>query len=578
MTLRDKLHDEYGIESLNLRDGSQKTKCPRCQPEHNPRDNPLSVTVESSQILFNCHHCGFQGGVTDQINPRFKSQVSRKTPEPVTYLAAPNAFLDKYFESRGISRETYEALNIFTNDNQWIGFPYNGHNGKCDNIKYRTLDKQFRQTKDGKKSLYNYDSVKESSVVVVVEGEMDVLSVYEAGIKYVTSLPDGAPSKASFKEDDKRFEVLQTHPLQANKIILFCDSDGAGENLKKELLHRYGKDKCWYVKAPDDCKDANDVLVKHGALKLKTLIDGAIPFPVDGLYTAGRYATDVLDLYHGNYDRPITIGFRALDEIYKVMKGTFHVWTGIPNHGKSTFLDQCLIELAKNNNWKFAMFSPEHSTKMHIRRLASMYIGKPFDQGLNGRMSEDELKRAINWVHKHFYFIETREHTPHIDRILDITKAAVQKYGCNGLVIDPYNEVDASRKGSYREDEHIRDFISKCKRFAKMYDITTWVVAHPTKMPKQDSGGYSPPTAYDISGAAHWHNQADAVVTVHRDFQTNTIQVITRKIREQGLYGKIGEAVFVFDDKTRLFKEPQITEALSNVSCGGASKSWHEND
>ena len=122
-------------------------------------------------------------------------------------------------------------------------------------------------------------------------------------------------------------------------------------------------------------------------------------------------------------------------------------------------------------------------------------------------------------------------------------------------MIDPYNEVDASRRGSQREDEHIKNFISECKRFSKLMDVTTFVVAHPTKMPKQESGGYAPPTAYDISGAAHWSNQADAVITIHRDFETDTMRVITRKIREQGLYGHIGEAVFWYNSKRFRFED-----------------------
>ena len=560
MILPDKLFEEHGIDGRSLRDGTQKIKCPRCQPEHNIRDNPLSVTVEAGSILFHCHHCGFSGGVTDNHNtPRRKSES--RTPEPVSYLSRPNTFLDDYFKGRGISRATYEAFNIFTEDCLWVSFPYNGHNNKCDNIKHKNLNKEFRQTKNGKKSLYNYANVRSSKEVVFVEGEMDCLAVWEAGIRHVTTLPDGAPAKTAFKENDKRFSCLQSHPLEAQKIILFCDADGAGDNLRKELLHRYGKEICWQVTPPDGCKDANDVLIKHGSLALKELIDGAKPYPVDGLYTAGKYAEEVIDLYEGNYDRPITVGYPSLDEIYKVQKGTFHVWTGIPNHGKSTFLDQCLIELARNHGWKFAMFSPEHSTKMHLRRLVTMVVGKGFDIGLNGRMSKDELKDAMNWIHRHFYFIETREHIPNAQRILDIAKGSIRKFGVNGLVIDPYNEVDASRRGSVREDEHIRDFISKCKRFCKVHDITTWVVAHPTKMQKQEGGGYSPPTAYDISGAAHWHNQADAVVTVHRDFQANTVRVITRKIREQGLYGNIGEAVFWFNGATKRFEEPSFTRS-----------------
>ena len=87
-----------------------------------------------------------------------------------------------------------------------------------------------------------------------------------------------------------------------------------------------------------------------------------------------------------------------------------------------------------------------------------------------------------------------------------------------------------------------------------------WVVAHPTKLPKNNDGSYMPPTAYDISGAAHWHNQADAVLTVYRDFDDNTTKIITRKIREQGLYGKIGEATYIFDLKTNNFIEQTISD------------------
>ena len=87
-----------------------------------------------------------------------------------------------------------------------------------------------------------------------------------------------------------------------------------------------------------------------------------------------------------------------------------------------------------------------------------------------------------------------------------------------------------------------------------MHDIVIWVVAHPTKLPKANDGGYLPPTAYDISGASHWHNQSDAILTVHRDFDDNSTTIYTRKIREQDLYGSIGTAKFTFDMQKRVFK------------------------
>jgi hypothetical protein len=70
-------------------------------------------------------------------------------------------------------------------------------------------------------------------------------------------------------------------------------------------------------------------------------------------------------------------------------------------------------------------------------------------------------------------------------------------------------------------------------------------------------GVYEAPTAYDIAGASHWHNQSDAVVTVHRDFDDDSIKIITRKIREQGLYGNIGEVKFNYNNKKRIFEEKQ---------------------
>ena len=85
------------------------------------------------------------------------------------------------------------------------------------------------------------------------------------------------------------------------------------------------------------------------------------------------------------------------------------------------------------------------------------------------------------------------------------------------------------------------------------------IVAHPTKLPKNNDGAYSPPTAYDISGASHWSNQSDCILTIHRDFDDNTTTVWTRKIREQDLYGKIGEAKFKFNLGTKVFDEYDTT-------------------
>jgi twinkle protein len=554
--------EDLGIKLKKFDFGTQKVKCPQCQPPHNMSDNPLSVTINEEGTVWFCHHCDWKGSYFVN-NDRMYIPKQKIYVKPDAPVINKNQDMYDYFSKRGISKETVDDFEIFE-EKGWYGFQYFNTDGELENIKYRNKQKNFRQSQGAKQILYNYKKVAKENTVVFVEGEMDVLSIAETGYK-ATSLANGAGKVAKFNPKDSRFKALENCPLLARKIIIFTDNDVAGKALHKELLHRFGKDICWFVRVPDNCKDANDILVKLGKAKLQQVLDEAEPYPIDGLYRANDYYTQVQDLYDGNYEKPIEIGMKGLDDIYKIMTGTFHVITGIPNHGKSIFLDQILLKLAENFDWKFAMFSPEHSTSMHIRRLTQMYINKNFDDGFHNRMTKEELNQSLKFIHDHFYFIETRDSVPNIENILEIAKSSVYKYGINGLIIDPYNEVDAKRTGNAREDEHIRDFISLCKRFSRIYQIVTWCVAHPTKLPKSNEGVYLPPTAYDISGAAHWHNQADAVLTVHRDFEDNTTSVITRKIREQDLYGKIGEAKFVYDFNTRDF-QPYIKDVSDDWS------------
>jgi twinkle protein len=558
MNIESKLA-ENGIKIKTTKYGNQKTKCPQCQPPHDSHDTPLSVSINDEGAVWLCHHCEWKGGTgtnsyTQNNYVKKPLYVRPSTPNEPNKTESMYSF----FAKRGIHKETVDALDLYV-EGSWLAFPYLNENNEVVNIKYRTRDKKFKQSPNAERTLFNYQNAKDTDSIIFVEGEMDVLSLYEVGFTNAVSLPDGAPKEAKFKKDDARFKALENCPLKATNIIIFTDNDQAGKSLHDELLHRFGKDVCWYVQIPNDCKDANDVLLKHGTEKLKQIIDQAVPYPVDGLYTANQYSGSVIDLYNGNYVKPVEVGYPSLDEIYKIMKGTFHCITGVPNHGKSYFLDQMLIKLAQSQQWSFALFSPEHSTSMHIRRMVQMYNEKPFDIGEENRMTKYELEQAMEWLHNHFYFIETQDTVPNIDYILEIAKASVLKYGINGIVIDPYNEVSAVRQGNQREDEHIRDFISKCKRFARVHDIVVWVVAHPTKLQKNNDGGYSAPSSYDISGASHWSNQSDCILTIHRDFDENTTQVLTRKIREQDLYGKIGSATFKFDTRSRVFKEYRIT-------------------
>ena len=588
--------NEQGIFLPHYELGEHRIICPNCSNHRNKKyEKCLSVTTTNDAILWFCHHCDWQGGskendIITTYSPKLRASwqdgtfPTKKEITPVVpIISNVNHDLSKgslaWLLNRKISQSTAETFKLFTKD-QKLCFPYY-LDDELVNVKSRTKDKKFLQEKGATKCLYNIDMLKKhwdnlpnyewyvphrTKSIIFVEGEMDVLALYEAGYKNVISLPDGAPQTAKFKSDDKRFMAFEHSKwiFEADEVIVATDADENGKALRLEIIHRFGKDICKVVNFPriDDwqCKDANECLIHYDKQTLQECIEYAEEFPVHGLHGVKEYHDSVQNIYDGNEQKALSTGFKELDKIYKIMPSTFNLVTGIPNHGKSNFLDQILLNLAENVNWNFAVFSPEHSTPNHIRRLLEKRCRKPFDIGTTARISQTELNNGIDFLDKHFRFIENTEEIPNIDYILTKAKRAKQRFGINGLVIDPFNQISPDRDYAKREDEHIRDIIAKCQQFARNHEIVVWMVAHPHKLQRNDSGVVPPPDLYQVSGSAHWANMSDVALVVHRDFEQNTTRIISRKIREQGVYGHIGECYFNFNLNKRVYEEETVYE------------------
>lgn len=572
MTVSATLQDA-GIRLRDLRPGSHKTTCPQCShTRKNRRDPCLSVTIDGDGVVYHCHHCGFSGGSKEgQQAPRYERREYTK-PKREPNPERTDKTLE-WFKARAISPATVEHFGIYRtrqwfpqtgNEQDCIAFPYEFRE-QLRNVKYRTADKQFRQEKNPEPVLYNADSIDEGQDLIWCEGEMDVLSFYEAGFPHVVSLPNGAPAKP--EESDKRYEPLGLHWDDLKNVrrhYIATDMDEPGERLANELARRLGKDKCFRVRFTQG-KDGNECLIAKGAEVLKADVDFAEPWPIDGLYDASVYENDVLDLFHGRGPKAQTTGFIEFDNAFRFLPGQFVIVTGIPNHGKSRFLDQIACQTADLNGDKWAVFSPETGEAQHIADLCEIKIGGHFFDGPSQRMSEGELRNAMEWVKRRFVFIGSSEHTPTVDWVLERARAAVVRHGINHLIIDPYNELEAGRPSKQTETEFVSQLISKLKRFGRLHEVTVWLVAHPTKMQRDDSGKYRIPGLYDISGSAHFNNKADAGLVVYRDYDEKATFVFSRKIRRQPMCGSPGVAKFLFVNNERRFAEvPNSYEPLTN--------------
>lgn len=234
------------------------------------------------------------------------------TYKPPKEFTKPNPKLEplekaqiEWFASRGISAKTLERNQVQFERNVWIAgapspaiaFPY-FRNGELVNIKYRSIEKRFTQIKGAEKVLYGLDDVAGATDVIFVEGEIDKLSLEEAGFLNVVSVPDGAPRDVKEgalpdPEEDTKFSYLwASRGLLdlAARVIIATDNDGPGNALAEELARRLGRERCWRVKWPGDDapggkrKDANDVLVKDGPGALQQAIEKAEAYPIRGLF------------------------------------------------------------------------------------------------------------------------------------------------------------------------------------------------------------------------------------------------------------------------------------------------------
>jgi replicative DNA helicase len=253
-----------------------------------------------------------------------------------------------------------------------------------------------------------------------------------------------------------------------------------------------------------------------------------------GVFTVTDLNEEVDALYEHGSSQGVCTGWPKLDECYRIAPGEWTLITGIPSHGKSAFVDALTVNLARWENWRFAVCSPENQpVARHIAKLARIHQGKRFDRSQwEPRMNVDELTDAKRWLHEHFEFVLPHESERTVRGVLGCMESIIQKHDLNGIVIDPWNELDHSRPASQTETEFISESLTRIRQFARRYRVHVWLVAHPAKLQRPpNDAAYPVPRPYDVSGSAHWFNKADNALAVYRDDADAWTQIHIQKIR-----------------------------------------------
>ena len=541
--------NQYGLE-----EGKTQGICPLCSSSRQPKKQKLKcASYDWERGLGTCHNCNstFQlhtyqrkgNSIKDYIRPDY----STKTHKPVSSKVI------QWFDTRGISEKTLKDLNVSE------GPEFMPQTGKSENtikfnymmgdtlinIKYRDGKKNFKLYKGAEKIFYNINSIIGYDYCIIVEGEIDALSLHEAGLPNVISVPNGATLNSNNLDYlDNCIDYFE----DKEKIILAVDNDEAGQALQQELIRRLGAEVCFTVDF-EDCKDANEYLLKHGKENLIQQITKAKPVPLENVTTFKDIEGEVTDFVKHGFKPGYQVGLANFDRIFSTYTGQFITVTGIPSSGKSDFVDQMVIGYNLNYKWKTAFASPENQpTYLHAHKLMrKVWQGMPTP----GDINTNKWKEVAEHVNDNFFFIDMERYT--LESILRKGAELVKRKGIKCLVIDPFNKIRDIDSNTEDVNRYTMEYLTKIETFAKKFDVLVFIVAHPTKMYKDKDGKIEEPNMYNIKGGGEWYDASYHGLLVHRDYENKTVKAKVLKVKFQNLGENGAEAHFKWEPKSGCF-------------------------
>ena len=556
----------FEIDKFNqhsLEEGKSQGICPLCSHDRKPKNQKDKCSsYDWERGLGTCHNCNktFQLHTFNRKGKAEKVYVKPTQPEEQSTV---NDKVAEWFASRGISRSTLYEVGV-TDGQEFMpqtgkvenAIQFNYFVGdQLVNVKYRDGRKNFKLYKGAEKVFYNINSIVGYEYCVIVEGEMDVLALHEAGVTNAVSVPNGATLNTNNLEYlDNTIDYF----LDQEKIIIAVDSDEAGQALQQELIRRLGTEVC-YIATFDDCKDANEYLVKYGKEKLVSRITAASPVPLENVTTFRDVEGEVTDFVRNGFKPGFQIGLREFDSIFSTYTGQFITVTGIPSSGKSDFVDQMCVGYNQLYGWKTAYASPENQpTFLHAHKLMrKIWGGMPSEADING----EKWNAIADLCNSSFYHIDMEKYT--IEHVLKKGAELVKRKGIKCLVIDPYNKV-RSIKPSTDVNQYTLDYLEQIDVFAKKYDVLVIVVAHPTKMYKDGNGKIEEPTMYNIKGGGEWYDASYHGLLVHRDYDAQTVKVKVLKVKFQNLGENGAEAHFKWQSDSGGYKPIDSSKSFAN--------------
>lgn len=310
-------------------------------------------------------------------------------------------------------------------------------------------------------------------------------------------------------------------------------------------------------------------------------------------YSLQELDVDVGKLYVEGLRRGLSVPWRGMQNLFSVCPEQFTLVTGMPGSGKSEWLDDLLIGLCKANpKARVAYYSPENRPySLHVAKLLSKYVGKPFHDGPTNRMTPQEAAEGTRWLVKHITFVEDGDVSQTIYDVLNEEKFPVKNVvwwqkghtrfdNTNDspffLVIDPWNFLEKKKGRDETEADYLSAALSAVDQFVHATGAHVFIVAHPKVINRDKDGTRPVPTPYDVSGGAHWFNKADNIICVHRVDKTDprsAVEIHVQKVRFSHV-GELGVCKLNYDRVTGRYSDRLEAVNTTRDSTYGANSTF----
>jgi twinkle protein len=418
-----------------------------------------------------------------------------------------------YLNERGFDETTIRHFMLCVS---WIGkepavgIPYL-EGGKVPLMKMRNLardkaGRKFMRTKGSHSGLFNVDGIQGCDQVVLVEGELDAISLWQMGITNVASTSLGA------KKELTTSWMLAL--ASAKDVVIWYDADEAGDEATAGLIRQLGSYRCRIARIPDqwDAKDANDLL-RQGATRsdVRAILDAAKPIDNTAITTPMAYQDAVMgDIQLGQEALGLPSGWHSLDKLIRGWRPKeLTVVSGHTGHGKSTWLFNAAFALAQQGI-PVLMSAFENGPESIARKVFRKAFGRAPSDIRTEQERDEALEAARQLDTDPVYILDFYGRKKH-QTIMDAITYAVHRLGVRHVMLD-HLHFFLSRPANVDEREWIDQVMMDLVALTRDLDIHIWLVAHPRgSVPLEVI-----PTGDSLKGSSTIKQVADLGITVYR--------------------------------------------------------------